>query len=134
MVTYLSCFCENLAEITHASSKNRDTPQADAFQKVNDLITKAQVLTYYDKEKPLTLQYDASKSGLGCTLMQDGMLIAYASKIPNQSEMNYAQIEKELFGCRHSINMYTAIRLSLKRSFVSLISEKENCTQRLETY
>ena len=73
-----------------------DTSQADAFQKVKDLITKASVLAYYDKENPLTLQCDTSKSGWGCTLLQDGRPIAYETKSFTQSE-NYTQIEKELF-------------------------------------
>ncbi|MCG7876694.1 MAG: RNase H-like domain-containing protein [Candidatus Thiodiazotropha endolucinida] len=105
MVTYLSRFCENLAEITSPLRKllennvlfSWDKPQDDAFQKVKDLITKAPVLAYYDKERPLTIQCDASKSGLGATLMQDGKPIAYASKSLTQSEMNYAQIEKEMY-------------------------------------
>ena len=58
----------------------------------------------YDHTKKLTLQVDASKYGLGATLMQEGKPIAFASKSLTPSEINYAQIEKEmfaiLFGCR----------------------------------
>uniref|UniRef100_A0A8C6KCM5 Gypsy retrotransposon integrase-like protein 1 n=1 Tax=Nothobranchius furzeri TaxID=105023 RepID=A0A8C6KCM5_NOTFU len=50
------------------------------------------------------LQVDASKYGLGAVLMQDGHPVAYASKTLTPTEINYAQIEKELFavlfGCK----------------------------------
>ena len=83
-----------------------DYPQSLAFQKVKDIITQSPgpVLSYYDHTKKLTLQVDASKYGLGATLMQEGKPIAFASKSLTPSEINYAQIEKEmfaiLFGCR----------------------------------
>ena len=51
------------------------------------------------------LQVDASKYGLGDTLLQEGKPVSFASKSLTQSEINYAQIEKEmlaiLFGCKH---------------------------------
>ena len=137
MVTYLSRFCENLAEITSPLRMllakdvifSWDTPQADAFQKVKDLITKAPVLAYYDKEKPLTLQCDASKSGLGCTLMQDGRPIAYASKSLTQSEMNYAQIEKELFailfGCKRFHQYVYGRKVIVETDHLPLVSVKK---------
>ena len=137
MVTYLSRFCENLAEITSPLRMllakdvifSWDTPQADAFQKVKDLITKAPVLAYYDKEKSLTLQCDASKSGLGCTLMQDGRPIAYASKSLTQSEMNYAQIEKELFailfGCKRFHQYVYGRKVIVETDQLPLVSVKK---------
>lgn len=35
-------------------------------------------------------------SGLGACLLQEGHLVAYASWTPTPTEINYAQIEKEL--------------------------------------
>ena len=35
-------------------------------------------------------------SGLGACLLQEGHLVAYASRTPTPTEINYAQIEKEL--------------------------------------
>ena len=46
--------------------------------------------------KPVTLQSDASKSGLGACLLQEGQVVAYASKAPVGPELHYAQVEKEL--------------------------------------
>ena len=46
--------------------------------------------------KPLVLQCDASEKGLDASLLQDGKPIAYASRALTCTEINYAQIEKEL--------------------------------------
>ena len=53
----------------------------------------------------MTLQCDASQSGLGAALLQNGQPVAYASRALTDTETRYAQIEKELlaivFGCEH---------------------------------
>lgn len=60
-------------------------------------------MQYYDVNKPVTLSVDASKYGLGAVLLQDRLPVAYASKALTQTEIRYAQIEKEAlaisFGC-----------------------------------
>ena len=58
--------------------------------------TNAPVLRYYDMAKRVTIQADASQTGLGAALMQDGKPISYASRDMTDTEQNYAQIEKEL--------------------------------------
>ena len=112
MITYLSRFAPSLSEITapmrSLMRENTefvwDSPQEQAFNRVKQTITQAPVLAYYDPHKSLTLQVDASKHGLGATLLQDGKPIAFASKSLTDTEVNYAQIEKEtyaiLFGCK----------------------------------
>ena len=44
----------------------------------------------------MSLQCDASDTGLGATLLQGGQPVAYGSRALNPAEGNYAQIEKEL--------------------------------------
>ena len=112
MITYLSKFAPQLSEITKPMRDllkddvdfSWDKPQAEALTKVKQIITAKPVLAFFDPKKPITLQVDASKHGLGATIMQDKKPVAFASKSLNNTEMNYAQIEKELyailFGCK----------------------------------
>ena len=58
-------------------------------------ISNAPVLRYY-KTKGVTIQADASQTGLGDALMQDGQPISYETRAMTDTEQNYAQIEKEL--------------------------------------
>jgi ABC-type phosphate transport system substrate-binding protein len=66
-------------------------------------------LTYYDVTKDVTIQTDASQSGIGSCLLQNGQVIGYASRSMTDAEKNYAQIEKELlavlFACE-KFNQY----------------------------
>lgn len=114
MVNYLSRFAPHLSEVNaplrqllrQDSKFVWNTNHDKAFQAMKDLITQqpGPVLTYFDPQKELRLQVDASKSGLGAVMLQDGKPVACASKSLNSTEENYAQIAKELyavlFGCK----------------------------------
>jgi len=50
-----------------------------AFCTLRKLLTTAPVLAQPNIEKPFDVFCDASKSGIGCVLMQEGRVIAYAS-------------------------------------------------------
>jgi len=63
---------------------------------LKELICKAPVLRYFDSTKQITLQCDASESGLGYALMQDGQPVAFGAQGLTPAERNYAQIEKEM--------------------------------------
>lgn len=73
---------------------------------MKEIITRepGPVLAFFDTSKDLTLQVDASKYGLDAVLLQEGKPLAYASKSLTDSEISYAQIEKELlailWGCK----------------------------------
>ena len=75
------------------------------FQKIKTLLQKALLrpLRYYDWSKPVTLQCDASLKGLGACIIQDGKLIAFASKSLMDTETHYVNIKRELlaiiYGC-----------------------------------
>jgi hypothetical protein len=51
-----------------------------SFEELKKRLTMAPVLTMPDMEKPLSIYCDASGQGLGCVLMQNSHVVAYASR------------------------------------------------------
>ena len=70
--------------------------QATALNQLKEAVTRTPVLRYYSLDNEVTLQCDASQSGLGAALLQNGQPVAYASRALTSAETRYAQIEKEL--------------------------------------
>lgn len=68
------------------------------------MVSSTPVLKYYDITKPITIQSNASKTGLGCCLLQGGQPVAFTLRALTQTEQKYAQIEKEclsiVFACQ----------------------------------
>jgi hypothetical protein len=52
----------------------------EAFRTLRRLLTTAPVLAQPDNTQPFDVYCDASGTGLGCVLMQDNRVIAYASR------------------------------------------------------
>jgi hypothetical protein len=48
------------------------------FQELKKRLMNAPVQVMPDMEKPFSIYYDVSGQGLGCVLMQDGCVVAYA--------------------------------------------------------
>lgn len=73
-----------------------------AFSELKHMLTHSPVLQYFDAKKPVVVQCDASGTGIGACLMQEGKPVEYASRALTPSEQKWAQIEKEalavLFG------------------------------------
>ena len=53
-------------------------------------------LSYYDRTKPITIQTDYSKQGVGAVLLQDGKPVHYGSKALVGNERDFAPIEGEM--------------------------------------
>jgi hypothetical protein len=60
-----------------------------AFQTLWEHLTTAPVLAQPDNTKPFSIYCDASGTGLGCVLMQDNRVIAYASRALQPHEYYY---------------------------------------------
>ncbi|KAF8088687.1 hypothetical protein N665_0532s0047 [Sinapis alba] len=67
-----------------------------AFNTLKEALTTAPVLALPEQGKPYTVYTDASRVGLGCVLMQDGRVIAYASRQLRKHEDNYSTHDLEL--------------------------------------
>ena len=92
-----------------------------SFAEVKLAVSKDCLIQFYDPQKPLYVECDASKQGIGCVLLkpdenipstlQDGIPtnlrpVAYASKSLSEAEQNYANIECELLGAVFAIETF----------------------------
>ncbi|KAL0556993.1 hypothetical protein IC582_005511 [Cucumis melo] len=68
----------------------------DSFQNLKQKLVTAQVLTVPDGLGSFVIYSDASKKGLGCVLMQQGKVVAYASRQLKSHEQNYPTHDLEL--------------------------------------
>jgi hypothetical protein len=59
------------------------------FEELKERLTTAPVLIMHDIHKGFDVYCDASHLGLGCVLMQEGKVIAYASRQLRKHEKNY---------------------------------------------
>ena len=103
-VQYLAKFLPRLSEMSHPlrqlTVKNAEWIWSDSQEKAwNDIkaaITQAPVLRYYSLNDEVTLQCDASDTGLGAALLQLQQPVSFSLRALTQTETRYAQIEKEL--------------------------------------
>ena len=124
---YLSTFLPKLSEecepLRKLTVKDAEWSWSSAHEKavnhIKQMVTKAPVLKYCDPQEDLTLQCDASDTGLGTALLQEGQPIAFASRALTECERNYAQTEKELLAVIYGVEkfrQYTFGRLVIVHS------------------
>ncbi|KAG8485842.1 hypothetical protein CXB51_019233 [Gossypium anomalum] len=70
--------------------------QQEAFEKLKKVLTEAPVLIQLESGKDFTVYSDASNVGLGCVLIQEGKVVAYASRQLKPHEGNYSSHDLEL--------------------------------------
>jgi hypothetical protein len=78
----------------------------EAFEQLKVLLTTAPVLAQPDIEKPFDVYCDTSGSGLGCVLMQEGRVIAYASRQLRRYEEHYPTHDLELAAVVHALKIW----------------------------
>ncbi|KAK9118716.1 hypothetical protein Scep_016809 [Stephania cephalantha] len=97
---FVQGFSEIAAPMTQLTKKevkfqwNHSCEQA--FQTLKERLTTAPVLVLPESGKGFEVNTDASMIGLGCVLMQDGRVIAYASRQLKIHEKNYPIHDLEL--------------------------------------
>ncbi|XP_073119677.1 uncharacterized mitochondrial protein AtMg00860-like [Henckelia pumila] len=70
-----------LTKLTQKNSKfNWNDYCEKSFETVKKILASTPVLILPEEGKDFAIYSDASKGGLGCVLMQDGRVIAYASR------------------------------------------------------
>ncbi|GJU59191.1 putative reverse transcriptase domain-containing protein [Tanacetum coccineum] len=101
---YYRRFIENFSKIakplTLLTQKNKayvwGDKQEEAFQILKEKLCNAPVLALPDGPDDFVVYCDASKQGFGCVLMQQGKVIAYASRQLKIHENNYTTHDLEL--------------------------------------
>ena len=77
-----------------------------AFHTLRQHLTTAPVLAQLDNSKQINVYCDASGTGLGCVLMQENWVIAYASRALRPHELNYPTHNLELAAVIHALKIW----------------------------
>jgi len=76
-----------------------------SFQELKKRLTTSPVLTLSDIHQDFIIYCDASRQGLGCVLMQEGKVVAYASRQVKPHEKNYPTHDLELAAVVHALKI-----------------------------
>ena len=86
-----------LRRLTHQDSAlSWGQAEEEALRKLKNALTKAPSVTYFDPTKHSTLLVNASPTGHGAILTQEGRVISYASRALSDVESRYSQTEREM--------------------------------------
>jgi hypothetical protein len=85
---------------------DRSSKCNEAFEQLKVLLTTAPVLAQLNIEKPIDVYCVASGNGLGCVLMQEGRVIAYASRKLCWHEEHYPTHDLELAAVVHALKIW----------------------------
>jgi hypothetical protein len=96
-----------MTQLLEKEAKIKWSPQCEeAFLILKNLLTSAPVLAQPDIEKPFDVYYNASGTGIGEILMQDGRAIAYASRQLRRHEEHYPTHDLELLVVVHTLKVW----------------------------
>ncbi|WVZ97191.1 hypothetical protein U9M48_042744 [Paspalum notatum var. saurae] len=108
---FIKDFSKTAKPMTSLTKKNAkylwDPKCEEAFTSLKKSLTSAPILAQPDVTKPFDVYCDASGNGLGRVLMQEGRVIAYASRRLRKHEANYATHDLELAsGGTHALKIW----------------------------
>jgi ribonuclease HI len=78
----------------------------DSFDQLKKRLMSPPVLVMPDLQKGFDINCDACGQGLGCVLMQEGHVIAYASRQLRKHELNYPTHDLELAAVVHALKIW----------------------------
>jgi hypothetical protein len=114
LVRYYRRFIEGFSKISKPMTKllEKDkkfewTSACEAiFQELKKRLTTTPILVMPDMEKPFSIYCDASGQGLGCVLIQDGHVVAYASRQLRKHDAHYLTHDLELANVVHALKIW----------------------------
>jgi hypothetical protein len=96
-----------MTELLEKDKKFKWTPACEAsFKELKKRLMTAPILVMLDVEKPFCIYCDASGQGLECVLMQDGHVVAYASRQLRKHEAHYPTPDLELAAVVHALKIW----------------------------
>jgi ribonuclease HI len=102
-----SSIARPMTEVLKKDNKFMWTPKCEeSFQIIKKKLTTAPVLTLPDIHQSSVIFCDASRQGLGCVLMQNEKVIAYASRLLKPHEQNYPTHDLELAAIVHALKIW----------------------------
>ncbi|KAJ9538873.1 hypothetical protein OSB04_031606, partial [Centaurea solstitialis] len=105
-IEHFSAIATPLTALTKKDVKFEWTSTCEhAFNNLKGKLTSAPILTLPNGTDGFVVYCDASKLGLGCVLMQDRKVIAYASRKLKVHELNYSTHDMELAAVRRWIEL-----------------------------
>jgi hypothetical protein len=106
---FIEGFSKIVKPLTTLLEKDREFKWTGAFQasfeELKKRLTTTPVLVIPDLQKSFDIYCDASRQGLGCVLMQEGHVIAYASRQLRKHELNYPTHDLELAAVVHTLKI-----------------------------
>ncbi|WVZ84541.1 hypothetical protein U9M48_031567 [Paspalum notatum var. saurae] len=107
---FIKDFSKTAKPMTSLTKKNAkyvwNSNCEEAFQTLKKLLISAPVLAQPDVTKPFDVCCDASGNGLGCVLIQEERVIAYALRQLRKHEANYPTHDLELAAVVHALEIW----------------------------
>ena len=96
-----------LTQLLKKETKFLWTPECDrSFEELKKKLTSAPVLILPDVRKDFEVFCDTSQQGIGCVLMQERRVVAYASRQLKPHEANYPTHDLELAAVVHALKIW----------------------------
>jgi hypothetical protein len=96
-----------MTELLEKDKKFEWMPTCEAsFQELKKRLMTTLILVMPDMEKSFSIYCDASGQGIGCVLMQDGHVVAYASRQLRKHEAHYPTHDLELVAVVHALKIW----------------------------